>query len=237
MAKTYAIGDIHGRRDILDEVIRVIEFDAGDKPATFVCCGDFIDRGEAGAQVIERLRRGPDGDNWKWVILKGNHEDMAVQVLNRNAMISWWVGNGGGHTLMSYGYVSGDQLYPLKPTLAADVAWMEQLPHWYLDEHRAFVHAGFNTTLPLAEQDPQQCMWMRDNRDYNYSFEGRHVVHGHEQYEDGPILNPDKTNVDTFAWLYGQQAIAVFDDEVAGGPIDVLWARCAPHPRFDSLSE
>jgi len=229
MSKTYAIGDLHGRLDILEEVLRIIEEDAGSEPATFVCCGDFIDRGPDGAGIIARFRAGPTLPNWSWVILKGNHEDIMYQVLTRGNL-AWWIGNGGHSTLMSYGYKSGDELFPLKGTLEEDLKWANSLPIYDLNTHRAFVHAGFNPQASLEDQNPQEMMWQRGPREENYQFLGRHIVHGHEQYEDGPILNSDVTNVDTFAWLYGRQAIAIFDDEVAGGPVQVLWAECEPDP-------
>lgn len=235
MSKTYAIGDLHGRLDILEEVLRIIEEDAGSEPATFVCCGDFIDRGPDGAGIIARFRAGPTLPNWKWIILKGNHEDIMWQICSRNAGLRWWIGNGGGPTLMSYGYADGDNLFPLKDQLASDVEWTNSLPIYYMDEHRAFVHAGFNYNQPLEYQSPQEMMWQYDPDETDYSFDGRHVVCGHVQHEDGPIMTTNRTNVDTFAWLYGRQAIAVFDDVAPGGPTRLLWAECAPHPSLNNF--
>ena len=230
--KTYAIGDLHGRFDLLCEAISLAENHAGVEGGVFVVCGDFIDRGPQSRAIIDLLLQGPTSSNWEWVVLKGNHEDMMLQCLELSS-IQWWVGNGGGQTLQSYGYSHGDQLHPLKiPQEHLD--WLRDLPIYHIDQHRAFVHAGFNPALPLEEQNEQEMMWQRDPRNNDYSFMGKHVVHGHEQYADGPILTKNKSNIDTFAWLHGRLAVAVFDEK-AGGPTEVLWAVKEPYERMISL--
>lgn len=224
---TYAIGDLHGRFDILCEALSIAEADAGLDDAEFIVCGDFIDRGPQSRSVIDLLMRGPDLPNWRWIVLKGNHEDMMLQCLAKR-QLQWWVGNGGNATLISYGYQHGDALLPLK--IPQDhLFWLADLPVYHLDGHRAFVHAGFNPSLSIEEQDEQQMMWVRDPRGTDYAFDGRHVVHGHEQYSDGPILTANKSNIDTFSWLHGRAAIAKFESDKAGGPVNVLWATCKPY--------
>jgi len=222
MTRTYAIGDLHGSFDLLCQALSLAERDAGSTPATFVICGDFIDRGPGSRSIIELLMQGPTLPHWRWVVLKGNHEDMMLQCVRRQRY-GWWRDNGGNATLVSYGYRPGDFIEPLKIP-SEHLAWLEALPLYHLDDHRAFVHAGFDPSKTLEAQDPQQMMQMRDPRGTDYSFMGRHVVHGHEQYADGPVLTPNKSHIDTFAWLHGRLAVVVFDDERAGGPIDILWA-------------
>lgn len=231
---TFAIGDLHGRFDLLEMAIRKAEEICGDKQGTFVVCGDFIDRGPDSRKIIERLMKGPDKPNWSFITLMGNHEDMMLQCIQR-MQFNWWIGNGGGATLMSYGYKNGDDWEENK--IPEDhIRWLSKLPVYYIDEHRAFVHAGFNPDASLEDQNIQEMMWVRDSKDTDYSFLGRHVVHGHEQYEDGPILNPNKTNIDTFAWLHGNLALAVFDNMKAGGP-EIVMIKGKPDGRYHTLFE
>lgn len=235
MTNIYAIGDLHGRYDILLAVIEKIEEHAGDAGGKLIVTGDFIDRGPDSAKIVEHLRIGPNPEsNWEWVVLKGNHEDMMLQCLAR-MQLDWWIGNGGGATMKSYGYKQGDLLMPLKIP-DEDLEWLNGLPICHLEEKQAFVHAGFNPNVSLEEQNQQEMMWMRAPREDNYSFMGRHVVHGHEQYADGPILNPDKSNFDTFAWATGRQAIGVFTD-AAGPPVEILEVKLAQHEAYHELAD
>jgi serine/threonine protein phosphatase 1 len=232
---TFAIGDLHGRYDLLEKAIRKAEEICGTRNGTFVVCGDFIDRGPESNKIIERLMKGPDYSNWSWITLMGNHEDMMLQCIRR-LQFDWWIGNGGYSTLTSYGYKNGDSWEPRKIPVE-HTEWLSRLPVYYIDQHRAFVHAGFNPDASLEDQNIQEMMWQRDSRDKDYGFLGRHVVHGHEQYEDGPILNPNKTNIDTFAWLHGKLALAVFDNLTAGGPTEIVMIEGEPDKRYIHLED
>jgi serine/threonine protein phosphatase 1 len=229
IVKTYAIGDLHGSFGLLCEALSISEKNAGEDGGTFVVCGDFIDRGPNSRGIIELLMEGPSLANWRWVVLKGNHEDMAVQCIDRK-QLNWWVGNGGGATLRSYHYdqrliiAYSEGKYEVEFMPKNHIEWLRELPLHYIDKHRAFVHAGFDPNKALKNQDDHYMMWVCDPLGTDYSFEGRHVVHGHQPYENGPILTANKSNIDTFAWLHGRLAIAVFDDEKSGGPVDILWA-------------
>lgn len=230
---TFAIGDLHGRYDLLEKAIIKAEAIAGTKPATFVVCGDFIDRGPDSRKIIERLMKGPDYSNWKWVVIKGNHEDMMLQCIRR-LQFNWWVGNGGGATLVSYGYKNGDNWEPGRIP-DEHLEWLDKLPIYYFDEHRAFVHAGFNPEKKIEDQDNEYMMWRYDGEEKwqqpNYLMEGRHVVHGHVQHADGPILLSNTSNIDTFAWASGKLALAVFDDNKAGGPTEIVMIEGKPDSR------
>ena len=57
----------------------------------------------------------------------------------------------------------------------------------------------------------------------------RHVVHGHHQHANGPILKKNRTNLDTFAWYTGRLAICVFDDDTPRGPLEILEIRGQPY--------
>jgi serine/threonine protein phosphatase 1 len=205
---TYAIGDVHGRLDLLMDLLSQIITHANGRSCKLVFLGDYIDRGPDSAGVVELVRRfqqrWPEGV----LCLKGNHEAMLLEVVKEPAAIPWWLGNGGDATLASFG-VSHPGDLP-----AGVLSWMAGLVTMYEDEHRYFVHAGLHPGLSLSEQDDQTKLWIRDeflSIDYNF---GKHVVHGHTPIETGgPELRPYRTNLDTGAVFGGPLTAGVFTDE------------------------
>jgi serine/threonine protein phosphatase 1 len=205
---TYAIGDIHGRLDLLMDLLSQIITHANGRSCKLVFLGDYIDRGPDSAGVLALVRRFQQHWPESVICLKGNHEAMLLEVVTEPAVTSWWLGNGGDNTLVSFGVSHpGD--------LPADVlSWIAGLPTLYEDEHRYFVHAGLHPDLSLSEQDDQTKLWIRDEFllvDYNF---GKHVVHGHTPSETGgPELRPYRTNLDTGAVFGGPLTAGVFTDE------------------------
>ena len=102
--RIYAIGDIHGRADLLASLFARIDEDLKARPtaeAIQVLLGDYIDRGSSSRQVIEMLiaRR----LNHKLMLLKGNHEEYALQFLGNPSLLPQWQSIGGRDTVLSYG--------------------------------------------------------------------------------------------------------------------------------------
>ncbi|MGB8628637.1 MAG: hypothetical protein WCD69_04500 [Xanthobacteraceae bacterium] len=95
----------------------------------------------------------------------------------------------------------------------------------HVDKHRIFVYAGLDPNCSLDEQDPQEVIWKIYNDHDNGGHGQRHVVHGHHQHANGPILMKNRTNLDTFAWNTGRLVIGVFDDDTPGGPLEILEAQ------------
>lgn len=232
MSKTYVIADLHGRLDLLVSAIERIEQDAPDG-GRLIVLGDFVDRGPDSKGLIERLMAGPSDPKWTWTVLQGNHEMiMLMGLVEPRAHMNWWVRNGGGHTLKSYDYKEGEPLHPLKVP-EEHLRWLAGLPVWVEDEHRIYVHAGVPCDKAPADAPIETLQWMIWGRTDGTGAttgilvdephcSGKHIVHGHEQDRSHPLLKPHRTNLDSFAWLTGRLAIGVFDDAVAGGPVDVL---------------
>ena len=170
MSKTYALADLHGRFDLLEMALACIAEHAEHAvPATLVTLGDYVDRGPDSRKIIERLMAGLGSDDWRLICLKGNHEDIMWQTCRRLPDVDWWLTNGGGATLISYGQQEGDQAdVAVVPTAHLD--WIEQLPLMHVDAHRVFVHAGIDPNCSLDEQDAEDVIWKiyRDDDDGGY---------------------------------------------------------------------
>jgi serine/threonine protein phosphatase 1 len=221
MSKTYAIPDLHGRFDLLEMALAKIA-DHAELPATVVTLGDYVDRGPDSRQVIERLMGGSDDEGWRLICLKGNHEDIMWQTCRGIVPdCDWWLTNGGGATLISYGSDEVDVMVIPEEHLR----WIERLPLMHVDQHRIFVHAGVDPNYSLEEQNLEDVIWkIYDDRDEG-GHAWRHVVHGHHQHANGPILKKNRSNLDTFAWYTGRLVIGVFDDDTPGGPLEILQVR------------
>ena len=217
---TFAVPDLHGRLDLLEDALGAIEsFPAGALARTVVFLGDYVDRGPQGAQVVERLRGGPP-DGWRWICLKGNHEAIMGLALRNPERLDWWIENGGDATIASY--------RDRRELIADHLVWIDELPCLHADTHRVFVHAGLDDGIPLDRQQEKTLVWKRYPRDHANGYKTLHVVHGHDPNEDGPLLKAGRTDLDTMAWRTGRLVVGVFDDAKPGGPIDLIEIRRRP---------
>jgi serine/threonine protein phosphatase 1 len=230
MSKTCAIADLHGRFDLLEMALAKIA-DHAEQPATLVTLGDYVDRGPDSRQVIEHLMSGLDDKAWRLICLKGNHEDIMWQTCRGIvADCDWWLSNGGGATLLSYGQEEGDEA-DVTVVPAEHLRWIEQLPLMHVDKYRVFVHAGVDPSCALEQQVPQDVIWKIYDDGDDAGHGQRHVVHGHHAYACGPILKKNRTDLDTLAWRTGRLVIGVFDDDAPGGPLEVLETQGQPAVR------
>jgi len=219
MSFTYVIPDIHGRDDLLRRGLADISAHNGGEGGVIVAIGDYVDKGPQSREVVERLRPGIAG--WNLVALKGNHDAMMVQGLRDPAKFAFWMDKGGESALKSYG---GDP----SAVPEAHIAWLDQLRLMHVDAYRVYVHAGVDPELPLAQQNEATLLWKRYPKGYSGGFGARHVVHGHDNDPDGPLLLEGRTNLDTLAWRTGRLTVGVFDDDRPGGPVDLIVVRGPP---------
>ncbi|MEQ9350294.1 MAG: metallophosphoesterase, partial [Alphaproteobacteria bacterium] len=160
--RVYAIGDIHGRRDLLNQLHQAITADAATAPARriLIHLGDLVDRGPDSRGVIDSLLRPLAG--FETVNLKGNHEDLLLRFLDDPAMGAMWLANGGRETLLSYG-VTASGTEDAAGLLRCQLAFRERLstPHLSFLRQLAishsegdyhFVHAGVRPGVPLDAQ-------------------------------------------------------------------------------------
>jgi serine/threonine protein phosphatase 1 len=232
MTKTYAIADLHGRNDLLVAAIERIE-QSSPSGGIVVFTGDYVDRGPSSRQVVETLMAGPQAPGWTWICLRGNHEE--IMQAGCMGALQWWLPNGGGATLMSYGAKPGDNAHEAIDLVPEQhLIWMRSLPVMHIDGLRLFVHAGVQSGVLLTEQDEQKNTWMLYPDGAEDGYEHLHVVHGHHQHEDGPLLFAGRSNFDTLAWFTGRLVIGVFDNDVPGGPVSTIEIK---GPSIDELRE
>ena len=217
---TFAVADLHGRFDLLQDALVAIEAYA---PATFgqtvVFLGDYVDRGPQSADIIDRLFTGPPV-GWRWICLKGNHEAMMALALRSPDRLDWWISNGGEATVMSY--------ERRREMIASHLAWLEALPAIHIDAHRVYVHGGVDPVIPLDRQAEKTLLWKRYPVNAAEGHCTHHIVHGHDPNEDGPLCHHGRTDLDTLAWATGRLVVGVFDDARPGGPIDQIEVRRRP---------
>jgi len=214
MSLTYVIPDIHGRYDLLSEALAEIAARSSGEAGIIVTIGDYVDKGPDSKAVIDRLRSGV-GAGWSLVALKGNHDAMMLEALRDPSKLAAWMGKGGDTALASYG---GDPA----AVPQSHIAWLEQLRLMHIDAHRLYVHAGVDPELPLDRQSEATLLWKRYPKGFSGGFGKFHVVHGHDNFPDGPLLYEGRTNLDTLAWRTGRLTVGVFDDDKPGGPVDFI---------------
>jgi len=220
MSLTYAIPDIHGRLDLLEAAIdKIVEHSNGEH-STVVTLGDYVDRGPSSRQVIERLM-GWRPEKLTVVNLKGNHEAMMWEVCNNLAELSWWIENGGDQTLASYDHSALEDPNP-RVVPQTHLQWIANLLLMHVDEHRVFVHAAVDPTIPLDQQNQLTLLWKRYREGFDLGHGHRHVVHGHHANPKAPIVASGKTNLDGLAWKTGRLVIGVFEDDRPGGAAEFL---------------
>jgi serine/threonine protein phosphatase 1 len=212
--RIYAIGDVHGRADLLDQVLSRIDAHQSADPAfrpIEIFLGDYIDRGPGSREVLDRLSARSRAR--KTVCLKGNHETFIEEFLNDPTILSEWRHNGGLETLLSYGLMPSVHIDLAEQTrLAATFGQVLPLSHrLFLGGLRTsftcgdyfFAHAGVRPGIPLAKQREKDLLWIREDFlrcEDNFS---KIVVHGHTPVRE-PEIRPNRINIDTGAYATGQ---------------------------------
>ncbi len=216
----YAVGDIHGRVDLLDRLQALIRLDRlkhhRGRPATIVYLGDYVDRGPDSDQVIDCLMGGLEG--FETVCLMGNHEDMMLDCLDTNDSTVWsrWLGNGGVETMAAFGInlltlrgrgpVTGDDLRGVLGDAREE--WLRGLRLSYEVPGYIFVHAGIVPGVPLPAQKRKDLLWIREAFLNSDADHGAVVVHGHT-ISDQPHVLENRIGLDTGAFLTGVLSAAV----------------------------
>lgn len=220
--RLYVVGDVHGRADLLDELLDLIAADMERRGMAqeqrIVCLGDLIDRGPSSRAVVERVM-GPMPGAATAVALLGNHERMLLDaVADTEALEGWLVYNGGVQTLLSY-----DIDPPSQRELRNGWSLADRLPAAHLDflgglllsmtvGDYFLVHAGVRPGVPFDAQSPLDLVWMREPFLSHDSSLERMVVHGHTP-RAAPEIRPHRIGIDTGAWFSGRLTALVLEGE------------------------
>jgi calcineurin-like phosphoesterase family protein len=221
--RIYAVGDIHGRADLLDGLLSRIDSDQEKAQLSFsieIFVGDYVDRGPDSRQVLERLIARKR--THRVVCLKGNHEIFLAEFTNNPAILGDWQRIGGLETLMSYGLapsINADAVVQAELAAALDQA-MPQSHRQFLGELKSsftfgdfyFVHAGVRPGVPLANQREQDLLWIRNEFLHCEDDFGKIIVHGHTPVPQIDI-RPNRINIDTGAYATGNLSCLVLQDE------------------------
>jgi serine/threonine protein phosphatase 1 len=217
--RIYVIGDIHGRADLLVDVIARIDDDLRRRPirdTIEVYLGDFIDRGPDSKTVIDLLSVRLVKN--RAVCLRGNHEALMEDFLRDPANLHRWLQLGGMQTLASYGV-------SLRPRIDTEIdthrhfwrafpraheIFLQCLRYSFCCGDFLFVHAGIRPGVPIQQQNFHDLLWIRQEFLNSPQDHGKFVVHGHT-----PVPHPDirqnRMNIDTGAWRTGTLTCAAIE--------------------------
>lgn len=211
--RVYVVGDIHGRLDLFDELIRAIERDdseADPADTTVVLLGDLVDRGPASAGVVARAREWQTQRRVR--ILAGNHEEMFLDSFDDTNLLRHFLKHGGRETLFSYGVTperyNDSTLEELQALMcqavpAGDRDFLRGLEECFVIGDYLFVHAGILPEVPLEEQSRHDMLWIRE-RFLRYPDRHSHVVvHGHT-IQDDVDERDNRIGIDTGAYRSGK---------------------------------
>lgn len=212
--RLYAIGDIHGRDDLLAELLARIDADSDQRGAAkrvLVFLGDLVDRGSSSAEVVERLRTYKSAGT-RLVFLAGNHEEVLLRIIDGEAgLVPDWLRFGGAECLLSYG-ADPQRLRKMAPDSAIELiraavpASHVEFLRSFDDTFRAgdylFVHAGIRPGIPLAEQAPSDLRWIREPFLTDRAEHGFVVVHGHT-IREAVEQRANRIGIDTGAYRTG----------------------------------
>lgn len=197
------IGDIHGRYDLLLNVISRLQYNGFELGRdTLVCLGDYIDRGKQSKQVIQYLTILKKDYGDKVVLLKGNHEQLAEDFLlcsynERKEIAKWWLVNGGRETLNSFKETIDDTLIP----------FIKSLQITYETSNFVCVHGGIPIGKNIYTATEDELLWNRKNNHYRGKLQivGHSIVKRVHQLED-------TLYIDTGAFTYGKLSAVIMPD-------------------------
>ncbi len=209
--RVYAVGDIHGRADLLEQMHRLIVDDAATARGLalqVVYLGDYVDRGLQGREVIEMLASAPLPGFFS-ICLRGNHDQQFLDFLKLRQGGSEWLQYGGDATVYSYGVRvtegidhSGrlDRMWQdlIRAVPPRHVRFLEHLRFAYEIGDYVFVHAGVDPEKDLAMQTEADLLWIRDEFLDSEVDYGKIIVHGHSMSRD-PEVRSNRIGIDTGA--------------------------------------
>ena len=191
------IGDIHGCNRRLNRLLDRIGVDPLED--TLIFLGDYLDRGPDARGVIDTLLDLKKSCS-NLICLQGNHESMFLNYYLRGQDEELFFCNSGRNTLDSYGLTLADARAGIGFP-EHHLNFLVSLPLCHETEEFLFVHAGLRPGIPIAEQSPEDILWIRSEFiDARWDF-GKTIVFGHTPFHK-PLIERNKIGIDTGA-VYG----------------------------------
>ncbi|MEL6827620.1 MAG: metallophosphoesterase family protein [Pseudomonadota bacterium] len=223
----YAIGDIHGRYDLLVKLVKTLRDDFADSGdnAELIFLGDYIDRGFQSKNVLDALIELERDTSVKTVFLRGNHEQVMLTFLQDASVGPDWGKFGGRETLISYGVIPPRSVIAteeweksrveLNASIPKDhVEFLEKLQTSYKVGPFGFVHAGVRSGVAFDEQSDRDRMWIRDEFLTADDREDLFIVHAHTPTKM-PYADHRRINIDTGAYYSGRLTAVRLDQKMA----------------------
>jgi serine/threonine protein phosphatase 1 len=224
--RVYAIGDIHGRADLLKRLHEMIAADAsgadGQKENKVVYLGDYLDRGPYVRETLDEIISGLD-HGFQTEYLKGNHEEIFLNFLENASLLSLWLNLGGQSTLLNYRVASPGSDFSGERAEAVRLAVLDAMPQEHLSFLKnlkpyvqigdfLFVHAGIRPGIPLDKQKDEDLFWIRYEFTTSRRDHGIKIVHGHT-INDKVQERANRIGIDTGAYATGTLSCAVLEDD------------------------
>lgn len=213
---TYAVGDVHGRLDLLKAVINHSIYDAAKRNLAprFIFLGDICDRGPRSRQALD-LVADILIDFPGSMLLKSNHDEMfssALKSMDRRE-IGAWLSRGGMQTLASYCPSDLNGAFEVIRTMHLDhIRMIDDATSLHFEDGFVYTHAGINPENSLSEQNDRDLTWIREPFLDHIGHIGGIVVHGHTVVGDLPVVTENRISIDTGAHTSGRLTVAVIDN-------------------------
>ena len=194
-ARTIAIGDIHGCVFALDAILEAIQPTSNDQ---IICLGDVVDLGRETRDVLDCLISLEK--QCQLTMILGNHEEMMLNAVEDERLVSMWLGLGGYDTISSYRYAGTIADIP-----SDHVDFIRSFRDFYETDHYFFTHANYDPDLPLRKMPGHALRWSLLEEPYPKAhFSGKIAIVGHSEQSNGEILDLDHVKcIDTCCHGYG----------------------------------
>jgi len=222
--RIYAIGDIHGRYDLLRRLLDRVGEHSSALPESaslhLLFLGDLVDRGPESAKVVELLQDLEQRTD-QVIVLMGNHEEAMVRSLEGDTtLLQRWLAVGGAETVESYGLRLPEPRDDLRQYLrylqaslpAQQIKWLRGLPLTAQSGDYFFCHAGIRPGVALGRQSRDDLLWIRDDFVDDESDHGAVIVHGHT-IEKTVTLRDNRIGIDTGAYCHGVLTALYLEDD------------------------
>lgn len=219
--RIYAIGDVHGRLDLLERLYTLIDKDLSTRPVgdfRLIHLGDYIDRGSDSAGVIQTLVDLTSADK-RILAIAGNHDSAFLEFMVNPDCNNLFARFGGVETAISYGIAADFTTQQLairsRDGLAKVVPWshfdfLAALPYSVSFGDYFFCHAGIRPSVDLDAQTPDDLAWIRQDFLRHTGLYAKVIVHGHTP-GDSVAMFANRVNVDTGAYFSGRLSAVVLE--------------------------